>query len=430
MLIEILLKNCSFVGLAHNIPLNLSEVIDGNHRVLEVWTERQLSVILNSAPEQWITGPAGSGKTWLLMKKVLMLVESAVKQGIKENILVTCYNKPLSVMLDKTFKDKLKIPENENLQGVVTVKTFKSLLFDITGSISGDTDEENKKHVAQALDMVREKTGPSLQRYDHIFVDECQDLYGEWPTLMKGLQKDDKFLKRKHIWFLCDANQALGLSKGSVNRYLGSIENSFWLPKVFRNTRKVFELSEKYFDSIIPNSGPIELGHNISGLDIKWDGSLTSQDVKVECGASFIKKHIEDLRREKVKDKDICILTLNKSIRDEVSSELRKVGIESQNAEQMFLNDDNKVVVESTWRFKGLESKVVILYNPPVSPTNIWTARKSKEILYTAVSRCFCHLIIISTEVGCNELSHPRVKVCNTTPSAHISETTNFFKKQ
>ena len=414
MLIEILLKNCSFVGLAHNIPLNYSKVIDGNHAILEMYTEKQLSVILNSVPKQWITGPAGSGKTWLLMKKVLMLVENAVKQGIKENILVTCYNKPLSVMFDKTFKDELKISENENLQGVVTVKTFKSLLFDITGSTSGDTDKENEEHVAQALGMVREETGPSLQRYDHIFVDECQDLYGEWPTLMKMLQKDDKFLERKHIWFLCDANQTLRLSKGSVNQYLGSIENSFWLPKVFRNTGKVFELSKKYFDSIIPNSGPIELGHNIPGLDIKWDASLTSQDVKVECGASFIKKHIEDLRSEKVKDKDICILTQNVPIRNEVSSELRKEGIESQNAEQMFVNDDNKVVVESTWRFKGLESKVVILYNPPVSPKDgIWTRLKYREILYTSVSRCFCYLIVISTKFGCKELSCPRV-----TPSA------------
>ena len=47
-------------------------------------TKEQLSVILNSVPEQWITGPAGSGKTWLLMKKVVMLAQKALLQGTKE----------------------------------------------------------------------------------------------------------------------------------------------------------------------------------------------------------------------------------------------------------------------------------------------------------------------------------------------------------
>ena len=215
----------------HSIPETVSKSIDETKRVLETCTRQQLSILFHSVPEKWITGPAGSGKTWLLMKKVLELAEKAVLQGTKEKILVTCYNRPLSLMFAKTFKVELKkIPGNENFQGGITVKTFKSLLYDITKSKSGKSDRETVKHVAKALEMVKKGTGSFLQRYDHIFVDECQDLCGkEWPTLFKKLQKDDEWCKRKHIWFFYDANQNLRISEEQYELHRESIENSQWL---------------------------------------------------------------------------------------------------------------------------------------------------------------------------------------------------------
>ena len=393
----------------HSIPETVSKSIDETKRVLETCTRQQLSVLFHSEPEKWITGPAGSGKTWLLMKKVLELAEKAVLQGTEEKILVTCYNRPLSLMFAKTFKVELKkIPGNENFQGVITVKTFKSLLYDITKSKSGKSDREKVKHVAKALEMVKKGTGSFLQRYDHIFVDECQDLCGkEWPTLFKKLQKDDEWCKRKHIWFFYDANQNLRISEEQYELHRESIENSQWLTKVLRNTQMVFKQSKKYCTSKIQNQEPIKLGHDVRGLEIKWDDSLTSQKVKSKHGARCIKKHIEDLRREKVTDKDICILTQNVPIRNKISSELKNIGIENQNAVQMFQNDNNQVVVESIQHFKGLESKVVILYKPPLTQNDalrMSNAMRMKELLYTALSRCFCYLIVVSTKHGCKVL--------------------------
>ena len=406
--------------MSHSIPVTLSKSIEGNKKAIEVETREQLSIILNSLREQWITGPAGSGKTWLLEKKVSMLIKDAYWRGTKEKILVVCYNKPLSLMLEKKFNDVvMDISGNANFPKVFTVKTFESLLYDITGSKSGNRDQEKAEHVAQALELV-EKGTEFTQTYDHIFVDECQDLCGDkWPTLFKRLHKDDDddddddnddddddndWCEPKHIWFLYDTNQNLKISEVQYQHHRESIKKSFWLSKVFRSTRMVFDQSKKYFKSKIPNVKPIELAHDVCGLEIKWDDSLTSPSVEVECGARCIRKHIKDLRRQKVDDKDICILTQNAVIRNEISSELKKVRIENQNAEQSIQNDVNKVVVESIWRFKGLESKVVVLYNPPFSQENEWTVKRLKELLYTAVSRCFCYLIVISTKPGCDAL--------------------------
>ena len=388
----------------HSIPEPLSKSIDKTTQVLEMCTKRQLEVLCHSEPKKWITGPAGSGKTWLLMEKVLLLARDAVLKGTNEKILVSCFNRPLSMMFAKKFEVKFR--------GVVTVKTFHSLLYAITKSISGNSNAEKEKLVDEALDMVKKGTGFFPERYDHIFVDECQDLFGkEWPTLFEKLQKDDgDGPKRKHIWFFYDANQNLRILEKEYEPHRNLIMNGQLLPDVIRSTRMVFEQTKKYLTLKILDQETIKLAHDVRGLNIKWDCSL-SQEVQggwwKHC-AKCIKKHIEVLREDKVNDKDICILTRAVFFRKKISSELKKMVIESQNAEEMFQNDENKVVVESIWRFKGLESKVVILLYWPWfihrDASKMRYAMREKERLYTAFSRCFCYLIVVSTKSGCKEL--------------------------
>ena len=412
MLSKTLLKNCSFVGMSHSVPRTLGKVIADTEDVLELRTIEQLSVSLNSVPEQWITGPAGSGKTWLLMEKVVMLAQKALLQGNREKILVACYNRPLSKMFEKEFEDRLiNLLESGELEDVVEVKTFESLLSDITGSRTGDSDQEKEKRVAQALEVV-EQGSVFTQRYDHVFVDECQDLYGDrWPTLFKRLQKDDddndndddySFGQPKHIWFLYDTNQYVGLSEEQYKHHKKSIRKGATLTKVYRSTGNIFDQSKKYFRANNSNAEPITLAHRVRGPEITWDNSLVGKVVDVAC----IVKHIRKLCRDKVDAKDICILTKDVPIRDRISSKLKEMGIETQNAEDLFGRNSsvNKVVVESIRRFKGLESKVVVLYNPQFLQKSDWPVKKVKELLYTAMSRCFCYLIVITTKSGCNAL--------------------------
>ena len=394
--------------MSHSILDTLSKSIDDDKKKLETCTKQQLSVVLDSEPKKWITGPAGSGKTWLLMKKVLMLAKKALLKGLEEKILVACYNKPLSMMFKHKFKDKLfSFLKSGELEEVVEVKTFESLLFDVTGPRSGDSDQEKENHVAQALEVVEQRSA-FAQQYDHVFVDECQDLYGNrWQTLFERLLKDEddfSFDEPKHLWFLYDTNQYLRLSEERYKQHWKSIRKSAKLTKVFRSTESIFDQSKKYFRA--ENAEPIVLGHSVRGLEITWDNSLKSREVTEDAGAAYIAKHIKELHRNKVVGKDICILTQNVEIREGISSELNKMEIETQNAADLFGYDlyENKVVVESIRRFKGLESKVVVLYNPPFFQDINWSVKKVKKLLYTAVSRCFCYLVVITTKHGCNAL--------------------------
>lgn len=94
------LSSFSFVGLIHCVPYLLSSSIENSNKRLVYHTNEQLKVLLNLSSEQWITGPAGSGKTWMLIEKVKELGIS--RSG--EKILVVCYSRPLSKMLEQQFE--------------------------------------------------------------------------------------------------------------------------------------------------------------------------------------------------------------------------------------------------------------------------------------------------------------------------------------
>ena len=377
----------------------LSHSIDKSHNVLVFKTNEQLKVMLGSTSEQWITGPAGSGKTWILMEKVKLIAQKAISLKTGENILVACHNLPLSKMLAKTFEDHLtKLSQGVDVSSVVKVKTFSKLLHDITGKCSKN-DQEKEENITAAVERLENRMYD--QQYDHIFVDECQDLIGDrWPALFEKLLKNDDDRSdddAKHKWFFYDTNQHLGLSEEQYQQHEETLKKSTKLTRVLRNTGNVFDQSKKYFKSRFPTGEAITLGHQECGLAIKWDTSLPKRQVAESIGAKSVAKHIEELRGNKVQNKDICVLVETTEIRDRLSYELKRLKVDNQDAEEPFKENHDKVVVESIRRFKGLESKVVLLYNPGFLVHSDW---KVKELLYTAISRCFCYLVVITTPGG------------------------------
>lgn len=315
-------------------------------------------------------------------------------------------------MLKKLFTDHLASHSGyiKDLSSVVEVKTFSKLLFDIT-----ETRFESAVSKTELIGDAVKILETRAPQYDHIFVDECQDLIGvRWPDLFQKLLKgnDDSDPKYKHKWFFYDANQYVGLSGNNVN-LKKSLKTSFELTDVLRNTGNIFDQSKKYLKQTIPSMELIKLGHLEYGLAIEWDRSLSSRDVPEKEGVKVVVKHIDDLRRNKFWEKDICILVEKKEVRDRLRSELKALNVESQNAETLFEEDhDERVVVDSFRRFKGLESKVVILYNPP-----FFVCDKVKGMLYIAISRCSCYLVVITTSEGCEALKSKEGMKEGTLPS-------------
>ena len=389
--------------------------IDDSFNALKINTEEQLEVQLDSTPDTWIVGPAGSGKTCLLIEKVVFLARDIISDAVNQKILVVCYHRPLSLKIRRTIDHALKVSHiiqeqdrSEEPVSVVDVKTFDKILKDINGSYR---IEDGEHGVTMALQKLQRDTFSTFRHsYDHIFVDEGQDLYhAKWPSLLKMMQKsssahaavaDDDFNPR-YFWVFYDSNQHLHLSKKKTI-YSDQLRNSKKLHQILRNTEKVYSQVSKYFESLLKTALPVRVYHREVGLEINWvlDDSLESDETTSGTnGGQSIVKHIGYLQRNDVQNRDICVLVKDVETRKKLILILQGVGIVCQNAEELWTEAKNYVVVESIRRFKGLESKVVILYDPPYVSES-----KTRELLYTAISRCLCYLVVISTKEGCESL--------------------------
>ena len=429
-----------FVGMSYLKPWRGLCINDDDNTMI-FQTQQQMKFLAGYSPrELWIRGTAGSGKTYLLIEKALTLAQGILSDPTKTNekILVLCCNPILRKALEKTINGYLQVPEARDVSSFLHCKTFTELVMELASWSSpprGNLDKEIS--VNWALEKLKEKDDVFM--YDHILVDEGQDLYGtKWPTLLKHIHKGSRGFAQEarpgFFWVMYDVNQHLYLGKKSPRSHFDCIQNNAELNVVFRNTDNIFKQSKKYFKSLMSNGSPITLGHKVTGLPIEWDDSLASCNVipegtrlvsrleketpqgarlvvsveeklqgprlkeEIQQGARLVVNWIEKLEKEKVHPKDICVLVQNQEKQRLLRDEIERIGWNSQTADDLLENSRNCAVVESIQRFKGLESKVVILFNPPFQGYSQFC---TKELLYAAVSCCSCFLVVISSKEGC-----------------------------
>ena len=439
-----------FVGMSYLKPWRGLCINDDDNTMI-FQTQQQMKFLAGYSPrELWIRGTAGSGKTYLLIEKALTLAQGILSDPTKTNekILVLCCNPILRKALEKTINGYLQVPEARDVSSFLHCKTFTELVVELASlSWSPRNNIEKEMSVNWALGKLKEEDDVFM--YDHILVDEGQDLYGtKWPTLLKHIHKGSKGSAQEarpgFFWVMYDVNQHLYLGKKSPRSHFDGIQNNAELNVVFRNTDNIFKQSKKYFKSSMSNGSPITLGHEVTGLPIEWDDSLASCSVipegtrlvvrlekeipqgarleeeipqgarlvvsgeeiqqgarlkeEIQQGARLVVNWIEKLEKEKVLPKDICVLVQNQEKQRLLRDEIERIGWNSQTADDLLENSRNCAVVESIQRFKGLESKVVILFNPPFQGYSQFC---TKELLYAAVSRCSCFLVVISSKEGC-----------------------------
>ena len=164
---------------------------DDTYEFLLYITGEQLKALVNSSSAQKRIFLAS--RKWRDLshcENVIQLAEKILLHSLHEKILVVCYNKPLSVVLRKFLEGALvDLLQGEELNSVVDVKTFDQLLSDIIGSFNLKDGEEN---VIRAQGSLQQRTFSerSMFSYEHIFVDEGQEVYSDkWPDLLKMLPR-------------------------------------------------------------------------------------------------------------------------------------------------------------------------------------------------------------------------------------------------
>jgi hypothetical protein len=307
-----------------------------------------------------ISGAAGTGKTILAMQEA----RESIKAG--ERVLFTCYNRPLSLFIDRKLG-------NHKLLTIATYPSFcesvlseANIAFEDTSSLDDRFYIQCPKYLPEALKLLPEK------RFDTIIIDEGQDF--RLPMLKSLEFALDPSGKGKMRLFY-DNNQDVyhNLSDDIVKLF----EIQYPLMVNLRNTKKIYAIAQRFYKgNETEAAGP-------DGVEVRWIEAGDDESIKSE-----LNKNIKCLvEKEQIHPSNIAVLIPRSADVNKFGSNGRLGGFQFQSANE----SDKHITFDSVRRFKGLEkSVVVIIVNDELL--------KNEEMLYVALSRPRTLLALIGSK--------------------------------
>jgi len=349
----------------------IGHILAEDDRTIQILTYQQFHILraIEKIPRALISGGAGTGKTVLAMEEAIKNAESGSR------VLLTCYNRPLA----EEMKRKLHTFSS------ITVSTFHELCRSTihnAGLILPVDLPDNQlyndihpRYFIRALAMLPE------YRFDTIIVDEGQDFIPLWLTALETVLIDSR---KGKIRIFYDSNQRV---YGNGERMLSEYELvPILLTYNIRNTENIHRIAQRYYQGFpIESIGPP--GKKIEMVPIE---SLDVIHREIELLINRL------LKQERINPADIAILAGSRNIINQISPSGYLAVMECISCDQTGGND--RIILDTVRRFKGLESQIVILVISPELITN-------DELLYVALSRARTHLIIIGDNASLEMLS-------------------------
>jgi hypothetical protein len=351
-----------YMMLSHCVEMRLSlnRVLSQDKADIDRLTMEQYQLLVNMEenPQMAIAGAAGTGKTTLAIQKAIMCTEAGIKT------LLVCYNDPLARYLNKRLSDI------ENL----TVSTFHSFCRQIVEqaglqlpnirNLQNYFDKELPDSLFEAMMKC-----PEL-KYQAVIIDEGQDFTEDWLQTLECVV-DDADSSIFYVFY--DNNQQVqqcGLP------YIRKMPVSRWkLNKNLRNTRNIFDLTSMFYTGTpVHPVGPY--GQPITYVTIK----------KHEDDIAILKQQIGILiKQEYLNEDEITVLVSDKTARDRLTANGKLGQYPVCTGTEL---KEKHISIETVRRFKGLDSPVIILYQPK-------TYINENEMIYTGISRAQVKLIIV-----------------------------------
>ncbi len=344
-------------------PLGV-ELDQEEERLVEL-TENQLGTLryIQKHRRALIEGCAGSGKTMLALEKSRQLR----LQGF--DTLLVCFNAPLADYLRQIA------PEG------VEVFTFHGLCQKLTqeAGIGYRPFENEQEYYARVLpEMLRDAISELSPQYDAIIVDEGQDFLDNWWEMLFFLLRD---YEQGIFYVFYDSNQNIYRRSSNLENLIGTEPYTLW--ENCRNTRSIhrvvsqFHHAPSFLECRGPEGRPPEL-------------LFYSNDFQQE---QWVRKTIHRLvNEEKVEASQIVLLTTRSPEKTPFHPHKRLGNFQLMDLSWTKLGS-NTIHVSSVHRFKGLESRVIILTGVEDNDPS-WL----QPLLYVACSRARLHLIIIAHE--------------------------------
>lgn len=333
-------------------------LIEDKERELAEINQTQDVVIdlLTHYPRAFIIGGAGTGKTWIAIKKIKRCLLSG------KHPLFLCYNATLAA----------RVKRNIGMAGA-DVYSIDELAETILGTACETAPSVNGcKEYSNLLEQL-----PDLQQYDLVVVDEAQDFTEDWAYCANLLVK----------------------GKGSLYVFYDESQNLF---------------SRDFGDRFFIDGEPFVLRYNIRNTSNIYQYTLNRTALGTDTLVNQIEGVEPDVRKLTRKQAVISFVdsVVNKLVNKEGVSPEKIVILSNQRLDQSVLNDvsyvggypltsltdtvPGGVVFASVEDFKGLESDIIIFINHTYKGEA--NTKEIRAIQYTALTRARFYLYVIDYE--------------------------------
>ena len=346
-----------------NTPLGVE--LEYQDQQLVQLTERQMGILqfIRHHRRALIEGCAGSGKTMLALEKARRLSE----QGFE--VLFTCFNAPLAEYLEKRVPERVYV---HNFHGLCrNFAKEAGIGFRLQGGEQDFYDDVLPNMLLEAIDELGDQ-----HRFDAIVVDEGQDFLPHWLEILMFLLRDSE---QGIFYIFRDNNQNI------YNRVegLSSIVTAppYSLDTNCRNTQKIHEVVDAFYQGEDPLDciGPPGFEPEVH--------CYQNDEGQLRLLRSRLHELVND---EHISPRDIVVLTLNNPDKTALRPGLR---LGNFRLAKSALNPQTDIRVSSIHRFKGLESKVVI-----IAGIHQVDAEWLSHVFYVGASRARTYLVLLVKE--------------------------------
>ncbi|MCL2301503.1 MAG: NERD domain-containing protein [Firmicutes bacterium] len=331
---------------------------DKERELLEInRTQDTVIDLLAHYPKAFIVGGAGTGKTWIGIKKLLRCVQGGGKA------LYLCYNKALAESVASLVADSRAACYN-----------IDSFAFSLLQEKAVSAPEQGGCKEYSALIGAL----PDLERYDLVVVDEGQDFTEDWAFCANLMLKDDGSL---YVFY--DESQNIFRRNFGEKFFIDT--PPFVLRYNIRNTASIYRYVQEQ-----TSLGLDTIANQIEGV-APDDRKFTRKAQAVSFIDSIINKLVN---REGVAPQKIIVLS-NRKKENSILSETLAVGGHTLSDERVLPKTD-AIAYRTIQGFKGLESDIVIYINHTYK--NEPKTDSVRATLYTAQTRARFYLYVLDFE--------------------------------
>lgn len=323
--------------------------------------ELRLLFDLDENPRIFLRGRAGTGKTFLAHH----WARRALERG--ERTLFVCFNRALGQDLYANLSDFV---QERSIADQLRVGSFHSIANALLGDkqvlVPHNASQDFWRY--QHAETLRTHLDGIPERFDTIIIDEGQDFYETWISILEELLVDKN---KSRFYITSDESQAIFTQPPSIQ---GS-PVLFRLLRNVRSTRNVAEIAKPLGGAIVPDSAP-------SGPDVHQHVVRGMKEAKKRLTAC-LSYAIDTLN---IPQSQILVLVPHNQDIDQLTSEpLSEITLVRWKD-----REEGQVACATMASVKGLERLAVIV-------TSL-DDEVSKDLSYVALTRASVYLAVIGTE--------------------------------